>query len=120
MSRQEVTKALGQPEHADSGFFHYGALATVGFDPEGKCNWIATSPGRPVVASVAGIELAGEHDEVVGRLAGHGHQARQGLDEEADSGATYVDDLGVYLWREDSDEQSLDTVAAYRRGVWDE
>ena len=120
MSREDVTEALGPPESADITFFHYGVLATVGFDRQGRCNWVATSPGRRVRASVAGIDLTGDHDEVVARLLDHGHEARQGLVEEADSGSTYVDDLGVYLWREDSDEQRLDTVAAYRRGYWDE
>jgi hypothetical protein len=121
MTREDVTEALGRPEAVDSGFFHYERLlATVGFDSKGKCNWIATSPGRPVRATVADIDLVGDHDEVVRRLAEHGHTARQGLADEADAGSTYVDDLGVYLWREDSDEPGLDTVAAYRRGLWDE
>ncbi|MDQ3608078.1 MAG: hypothetical protein M3459_04135 [Actinomycetota bacterium] len=64
-----------------------------------------------------GIDLVGNHDEVVGRLADHGHQARQGLVEEGDAVSTYVDDLGVYLGREDSDEQDLDTVAATAGGT---
>lgn len=73
-----------------------------------------------MTASVAGIDLTGDHDEVTGRLADHGHQTRQGLVEEGDSGSTYVDDLGIYLGREDPDERTLDTVAAYRRGYWDQ
>jgi hypothetical protein len=120
MTRDDIREVLGWPEAVDNAFFHYGLLTTVGFDAQGRCNWVATSPGRPVRASVVGTDLVGDHDEVVGRLAQHGHAARQGLVDEADSGSTYVDDLGVYLGREDSDEQDLETVAAYRRGYWDE
>lgn len=120
MTREDVTRALGTPEGADVLFLHYGALATVGFDRGGRCNWVAISPGRPIVASVDGLDLIGGHDEVAGRLADHGHRARPGRAEEADAGSTYFDDIGVYFGREDFDEQSLATVAAYRRGYWDE
>jgi hypothetical protein len=119
MTREEVIERLGPPEGTHAGLFHYG-LATVGFDAQGGCNWVATSPGRPIRASVTGIDLVGDHDEVVGRLAQHGHEARQGAADEGDAGSTYVDDVGVYLWREDSDEPVLDVVAAYRRGYWEQ
>jgi len=121
MRREDVIDALGPPEDDRRGFFHYDELlGTVGFDPEGNCNWVAMSPGGPVEARVAGISLVGDHDEVVARLAERGHRIRQGIEEEGDAGSTYVDDLGVYLWREDSEEPDLDTVAAYPRGYWDD
>ena len=117
MTRDHVTQILGEPELARGRLAYYG-WGTAGFDAADRCNWIATYPGEPVDAKVLGIPLSGAHDEVVARLAVSGYEARQGVEETGDAISTYVEELGVYLAREDADEQELSTVAAYRRHYW--
>ena len=119
MPRTDVTGIFGPPDLAPGQLADY-EWGTVGFDASDRCNWIATYPGEPVQASVLGISLMGAHDEVVERLRTAGYEARPGLEEQGDAISTYVDELGVYLAREDADEETLSTVAAYRRGLWQE
>ncbi|HSH59974.1 MAG TPA: hypothetical protein VK988_10100 [Acidimicrobiales bacterium] len=95
-------------------FLFYGDLGLkIGFDERThRCN-IVESWYPPCAASVHGIPLVGAHDDVASALSSAGYALYKGTGTE--EGSTYCDELGLGLWREDVDDQDIETVAAFVR-----
>lgn len=121
MGLQEVEAIIGTaPIRVDHPHAIFD-IATIGFDGQGACNWIALDPrmarGRVVPVLEDGTRLVGGFDRVVMELSRRS-SCRQGDIERGDEGSFYFDDAGVYLWRDDMQGQRIDALAAYALGYW--
>ena len=122
-TEDEILRNLGPPDvdfppTATRGrMFDYRQLGLhVVFDDSGRCEVVeSTLRHTPVLNDLL---LVGRLTDLIRALEERGFEIRQGLK----PGQSFNNDceaLGISLWREDEDQEEIDSVTAWRRGYLD-
>lgn len=120
-TEEEVVEIVGPPMAARSKPGGGRLLIyrdTLGFhvslDSADRCRLVQSTLRISVPVVDGGLRLVGKLDDLVRALHERGFVTRQGP-ASGQSYETYCDALGIVLWREDEDEEDIDSVAALRR-----
>lgn len=123
-TEEEVVEIIGPPMTARSKpsggrlLIYRGMLGFhVSLDRAGRCRLVQSTLRISVPVVDGDLRLVGSLDDVVRALHERGFETRQGPDP-SQSYETYCDALGIVLWREDEDQEDIDSVAALRRDYY--
>ena len=118
-SEEEVVTAMGQPDYALEKKYSYGHFK-VHFDVYGcDCAELFSSRDEVVPLVDSDLRLVGEFDVVVQALHQRGYETRPGPHYRPNVVWDVVcDALGIRLWHATEEIIGIESVAAFRRDVY--